>query len=75
MARSSSKDNIQSVDQWVNRKIEKKIKAEKEFKIQNLIDEDASPPWLNNEFDDCCLALTGKPQHNLIHVFLFDPFF
>lgn len=60
MVRSYSKDHIQSTEQLTKKKIEKKIKAEKEFKIQNLIDEDAPPPWLNNEFDDCCLALTGN---------------
>jgi hypothetical protein len=59
MTRTISKENLKKNDIGVKKKMEKKIRAEKEFKIQNLIDE-TQPPWLSNEFDSFSLALTGK---------------
>lgn len=59
LTRTFSKDNNKNSGFLIKRKIEKKLRAENEFKIQNLIDETTPPPWLNNDFENYSLALTG----------------
>lgn len=58
-ARSFSNNFDQKTKPYTNNEIEKNLRHEKEFKIEKLIDETAPPPWLNNCFDNYCLALTG----------------